>query len=99
MELEETYNLHKKINCIFPHFKSKRMCKNGKHNYRINPQEQVIPHYYQKMDSTGRMIISRIIEYERIDTTNLKCYCCGKEENLEGINGIRRSCKRYKKNM
>lgn len=35
MRIEETYNIHKKISCIFPHFKSKWLCKKGKHNYQL----------------------------------------------------------------
>ena len=33
--IDQTYNIHKKINCVFPKFKSKMMCKAGKHNYRV----------------------------------------------------------------
>lgn len=33
MRLEDTYNIHKKINCILPFFKSKKLCKKGIHNY------------------------------------------------------------------
>ena len=36
MTIEETYNIHKIINCIFPHFKSKCLCKHNKHNYEIH---------------------------------------------------------------
>ena len=30
MKLEDTYNIHKKINCILPFFKSKKLCKKVK---------------------------------------------------------------------
>lgn len=83
MKLEDTYNIHKKINCIFPFFKSKRLCKKGIHNYILNPKHIVIPHYYQEEDEEHQMIVSRIVEYEHIDLTNLKCLCCGKEIRLD----------------
>lgn len=35
MTIDETYNIHKKINCVFPFFKSKMLCKKGIHNYRL----------------------------------------------------------------
>lgn len=37
MNIEDTYNIHKTINCIFRKFKSKWLCKKGLHNFRINP--------------------------------------------------------------
>ena len=36
-EVEETYNIHKIINCIIPSFKSKFLCRKGIHNYMIHP--------------------------------------------------------------
>lgn len=83
MRLNETYNIHKKINCIFPFFKSKYLCKKGIHNYILNPKHVIIPHYYQEEDETHTMIVSKIEEYEHIYMTNLKCLCCGKEIELE----------------
>lgn len=38
MKIDETYNIHKKINCIFPFFKSKLLCKKGLHSYQISNQ-------------------------------------------------------------
>lgn len=35
MTINETYNIHKIINCMLPHFKSKWLCKREKHNYQI----------------------------------------------------------------
>ena len=81
MKLSETYNIHKKINCIFPFFKSKHLCKKGIHNYRINIEIRVIPHYYEEEENN--MVVRRVENYEYIDLTNLKCYCCGKEERLD----------------
>ena len=37
MLLAETYNIHKKLNCIFPFLKLKFLCNRGIHNYRIAP--------------------------------------------------------------
>lgn len=36
MTVNETFNIHKKINCIFPSFKSKFLCRKGFHNYEVN---------------------------------------------------------------
>ena len=36
MNIDDTYNIHKKINCVFPHFKSEKLCKKGKHNYQLH---------------------------------------------------------------
>ena len=41
MSIEDTYNIHKKINCIFPFFKSKIMCKKGTHNYIFKRGEEL----------------------------------------------------------
>lgn len=78
MELEDTYNIHKKINCIFPHFKLKILCKHNIHNYRVFPEYKIKRVVYQ--DSfTGKCDYKWIDERKNI----LKCYCCGKEEELE----------------
>lgn len=81
MRLEDTYNIHKKINCILPFFKSKKLCKKGIHNYVINHKHYVIPHTELKDD--GYRVIAKTIRYEHRDLINLKCICCGKEELLE----------------
>jgi hypothetical protein len=81
MKLEKTYNIHKKINCILPFFKSKYLCKKEIHNYRINPQISIIPITYTEEGELFKE--TKIIEYQQIDETNLKCYCCGKETELE----------------
>lgn len=88
MRLEETYNIHKSINCVFPFFKSKRLCKKGIHNYRINPQRKIIPHYYEEEDYERKMIISKIIRYEDIDLTNFKCFCCGNETKIDELEEV-----------
>lgn len=74
MGLEDTYNIHKKINCILPFFKSKKLCKKGIHNYVINHKHYVIPQ------------IAKTIRCEHRDLINLKCICCGKEEKLDWRN-------------
>lgn len=83
MKLEETYNIHKNINSIFPFFKSKRLCKKGIHNYIINPKISIIPYYYTEEDETRTMIVTKVTGYQKIDLTDLKCLCCGKEIELE----------------
>jgi ribosomal protein L37AE/L43A len=40
MNIEETYNIHKKINCVFPFFKSKLLCKKGIHNYQLKRKQK-----------------------------------------------------------
>lgn len=35
MTIKDTYNIHKRINCIFHHFKSKKLCQKGIHNYQL----------------------------------------------------------------
>lgn len=77
MKLNDTYNVHKKINSIFPFFKSKYLCKKGIHNFALNIVDIVIPHYYYQ-----------VRKYEHISRTNLKCLCCGKEIELDGEDGI-----------
>ena len=42
MTIDETYNVHKTINCIFPFFKSKRLCKKGIHNYQFERSKEFI---------------------------------------------------------
>lgn len=79
MRLEDTYNIHKKINCILPFFKSKKLCKKGIHNYVINHEHYAISHIKRK-------VTEKAIRCEHIDLINLKCICCGKEEKLDWRN-------------
>lgn len=44
MRIDETYNIHKKISCIFPHFRSKYLCSKGKHNYQIK-ERNLVPYW------------------------------------------------------
>jgi hypothetical protein len=88
MKLNDTYNVHKKINSIFPFFKSKYLCKKGIHNFALNVVDIVIPHYYQEEDYERKMMVSIVERYEHISRTNLKCLCCGKEIELDGEDGI-----------
>ena len=79
MRLEDTYNIHKKINSIIPFFKSKRLCNKNIHNYIIAPlqYEMNAPLEIKHEDGT--------IEIYRRDKTiyGLKCLCCGKEDIIE----------------
>ena len=83
MKIEEIGNVHRNINCIFPWFKSKRLCEKGIHNYRINPQWEIIPEIEEVFDWKAQYQTHRTVGYTRRDLTNLKCFCCGKEEILE----------------
>lgn len=77
MTAKDTYNIHKKINCIIPIFKSKFLCRLGIHNFQLLPQKQVKKVIYQ--DYQGRTAIKYIQE----DKTILKCRCCNKIEESE----------------
>ncbi len=79
MKLEDTYNIHKKINCILPFFKSKKLCKKGIHNYIISPL------YYEYKEPTKITFRNGTIYMKNNDRTiyGLKCRCCGKETKLD----------------
>lgn len=91
MKLNDTYNVHKKINSVFPFFKSKYLCKKGIHNYLINHEHRAIPHYDYYEDYDNNMMKARFIEYEHIYRTYLKCLCCGVETELDGEDGVWKS--------
>ena len=75
MRLEETHNIHRNINCIFPWFKSKRLCEKGIHNWRIKRNE---------VQFSLRQIEGNTYQLDMIDSPDrLVCFCCGKEERLE----------------
>ena len=82
MNEEEIYNIHQKINCVFPFFKSKYLCKKGLHCYLLHNEHIVNPIYYTEEDETHHYIISKVIEYEHLDRIYYKCKCCGKEKEL-----------------
>ena len=77
MRIEETYNIHKKINCVFPFFKSKWLCKKGVHNYQIISKIISIPMVSYIERGTKK------ISYQRVFEKYWKCKCCGKEEKFE----------------
>ncbi len=83
MTIDETYNIHKIINCIFPHFKSKYLCKKEIHNYRLNPTKTVIAKTYTERNDMSDYEITKATSYQTIDETNLKCFCCGRKEKLD----------------
>ena len=74
MTLEDTYNIHKEINCVLPFFKSKRLCKKGIHNYHLGCRviEKPITLHKEKE--------FEVIQVKREYKAYWKCYCCGKEE-------------------
>lgn len=77
MTIEETYNIHKKISCIFPKFKSKKLCQKGIHNYHI---------YSQKKDEPERIEFNPFgaqIVYDTVYVSYWKCACCGKIEEVK----------------
>lgn len=84
MEISKTYNLHKKINCVFPFFKSKFLCRKGIHNYQFTPICTVIPETYIEEDIEQVNKTTKVRRNIKVDKIILKCFCCGKEEILEG---------------
>lgn len=56
MSIDETYNIHKKINCVFPFFKSKHLCNKGIHNFRINPKCIGLPIYNLRCYCCGKEV-------------------------------------------
>ena len=77
MKLEDTYNIHKKLNCVLPFFKSKYLCKKGIHNYRVYTK---VIHHPPIYEQNGYFID---VTYPCDHVSCLKCYCCGKEEEME----------------
>lgn len=85
MTTNETYNIHKKINCIFPHFKSKWLCKHNKHNFQIKSRINYIPIIYTPYEPLyleTKEIKTRYVEYIKEWKTYWQCACCGKEEKF-----------------
>lgn len=76
MELEDTYNIHKKINCVFPFFKSKFLCKKGLHNYQLHRKLKTYRIEY-------KVEFGAVVQYKTENIKCLKCYCCGNEVELE----------------
>jgi len=72
MEIEETYNIHKKLNCIFPHFKSKFLCKKGLHNYQLHSKSKT-----SRIETKNEF--GTVIQYKIENIKYLRCYCCGEE--------------------
>ena len=56
MTIEETYNIHKKINCTLPFFKSKWLCKKGIHNYMIFANKKDNYKMYWKCRCCGKIV-------------------------------------------
>lgn len=83
MKIEETYNIHKKINCVFPFFKSKRLCNRGIHNYILHKWTEINPIVSYEEDYKRNIVVAKVERYERINFINLKCLCCGKQIDLE----------------
>ncbi len=82
MEIKETYNIHKRINCIFPHFKSKFLCKKGKHNYQLHSKTIT---YEPIIEEDGH---KKRVEFPREDILYWKCACCGRSLLYRSGNNI-----------
>lgn len=76
MKIEETFNIHKKINCVFPFFKSKWLCKKGLHNYHIR---QTVLFTSQKSLDESWHRINYITKWH----SYWECECCGKIKEFE----------------
>lgn len=82
LSIKDTYNIHKKLNCMFPIFKSKMLCKKDIHNYQLQSSCDVIPivkEIYMGYDKPLR----KEITYKRILKDYWKCYCCRKEVDID----------------
>jgi len=66
VNIEETYNIHKKINCVFKYFKSKYLCNKGIHNYIICPKGRL--NYVWKCYCCGK---EEVIKSERSNKRNV----------------------------
>ena len=82
MTKEGTHNIHKTINSILPFFKSKRLCKEGIHNYMISTRTKTTPEIMIHYDRF-RNIIEKAVYYHKEYISFWKCACCGKEEKME----------------
>ena len=75
MTIKETCNIHNTINCVFPNFKSKWLCKKGIHNYMLMEEHTIIPKIIKNKDS--------IIQKNELNAKCFwKCYCCGDIKNF-----------------
>lgn len=86
MTIDETYNIHKKMNCALPFFKSKLLCKKGIHNYRLHQEINYNPDVQTRFDKTGRHMIKKILQYDIHHKVYWKCHCCGDEIEFEEEN-------------
>ena len=82
MTLEETYNIHKRLNCILPFLNFRWLCKRGIHNYQIinkkyfEPKE-VVEKIIDRNTHDG--ITYHTTYYIKREKVCFICYCCGKE--------------------
>ena len=83
MTIEETYNIHKRINCVFRHFKSKWLCKHGIHNFQIRSKITYMPVTYTPFNPKAKQVETEVQYYTKKLEIYWKCYCCGKEEKFD----------------
>lgn len=83
MTIDETYNIHKEINCVFPFFKSKLLCKHNLHNFEIRSEIEAKPITRKVYDKDMEMMRTELIEYQRSVKTYWKCRSCGKKERFD----------------
>lgn len=83
MTIDETFNIHKKINCMLPFFKSKLLCKKGIHNYRLHLETSYEPEVEEEFDPKCEYVKHRVVRYNVKKREYWKCYCCGNEEILD----------------
>ena len=77
MNIEETYNIHKKINCVFPFFKSKLLCKKGIHNYQLKRKQKETKEKSFRCETEALFLCYKTI---------WQCRCCKAETKFEGGN-------------
>ena len=80
------YNIHCFLYDITKgHFKSKILCKHGKHNYQLHYGFECVPEIYEEYDPSATYSTKKIVMYNKNYYTYYKCYCCGKIINEKEV--------------
>lgn len=67
----------------FAHFKSKLLCKLGYHNYQIQCERKFTPIIREVFNPILEHKTHECIEYHKKIKLYYKCYCCGKEAEID----------------
>lgn len=77
MIIDESYNIHKKLNCIFPFFKSKWLCKRDIHNFQLTRRIEYIPEIREIFEPYLKYKKHVLYKYDVEEEVIWKCKCCG----------------------